>query len=69
MPHDLSAAYAQTAPAAPDPDPRAAILVASFARDVDDARDLLAALGLDRAAIASASSLLKLARLTADPAA
>lgn len=69
MPHDLTAAYTQITRAADDPDPRAAVLVASFARNVDDARDLLDALGLDRAAIASASALLKLTRLTADPAA
>ncbi|GJF06708.1 hypothetical protein [Pseudonocardia sp. D17] len=69
MPHDLTAAYAQTQHGPDDPDPRAAVVVASFARDVEDARLLLDALGLDRAAVATSSALLKLARRTADPAA
>jgi hypothetical protein len=69
MPSDLTAAYIQIRTATEDPDPRAAVLVASMAHSVEDARVLLDALGLDRAAIATASALLKLHRLAADPAA
>lgn len=65
MPHDLTAGYQQLTRVVREVQPRAAVQVASSARDLDDCRQLLAALGLDTTDVVAGAALLKLAHRTA----